>query len=72
LFALPGCREKRRFAAMTDATAASDVAPEPYGRPMHQPANRARPSQAMLSSGERKSLPKSRIPPAWTSSETWG
>jgi hypothetical protein len=29
LLALPGCREKRRFAAITAATAASEVAPAP-------------------------------------------
>jgi hypothetical protein len=29
LLALPGWREKRRFAAITEATAAREVAPEP-------------------------------------------
>jgi hypothetical protein len=72
LLALPGWREKRRLAAITEATAARPTGPVPYGRPMQYPANRARPSQAMFISGERKSLPKSSRPPAWSSSETCG
>src|SRR3954454_11649109 len=34
LFAFPGCREKRRLAAITEATAATPTGPVPYGRPI--------------------------------------
>ena len=66
--ACPGWLFAMTVVAATSAVAAIVAGATPRGRPMHQPASRASPSQARLSTGESRSRPNRTMPTPWISS----